>query len=362
MGRTSDGPRIFGVDVGGTSIKYGATAGEKNPLAGLTFLTDLAQHHAVPSEVRNGPEATVQQIVEAHRKLLDLLHDKHLAFDAVGVAVAGPSLESDGTILFSGNFGEVWRGVSLRNSVRDKFNIPTTSINDANAAGLAEQMEQSRYAPDVSNTPGLLATVGTGLGTAVFGRDGQLYVGSLGLGGEYGHSPMPTEHARSTVKLEGEANRCSCGRTGCAELYTSRAFLSREVVARRSQDPNNPIYSGSKAEWADAVPVEAAKGNALALQILKDQAFNLGLFLGRLDLINDYKWLIIGGGVSNADDKLKDAYMREVKAGFQREADPNKVNKVEISFARLGNNAGWIGASIAAHNMVLKGSQPDSQG
>ncbi len=336
---------IVGFDVGGTSAKYGLVDEQGEPL------TASRKPLCVPSDVKRGPDATLNQLKSAFLSLQNKYDLSKESFSAAGLAVAGPAT-LDGQLYFSPNFGRSWTGVKIRERLETLLGLRTSYENDANAAGIAELAHLLKRDPSLAHTPGLLVTVGTGLGTAFFAGRGELHRGFRGGGGEFGHAPMPTAKAKSSVNLVQGGITCGCGKPDCAELYISRAFLDREVVARRYEEPTNAVYQGQPATWVDAVPVEAAKGNEFALSILKSQAWNLGLFLGRMDLTLDLCWIVIGGGISGAKETVKRAYLKQVRAGFKEEANTTKTPKAKLLFARLGNNAGWIGAGLSALEML----------
>lgn len=336
---------IVGFDVGGTGAKFGVVDKNGDPI------TTGRKPLWVPSDVKEGPNATLDRLNGAFLSLQDTFNLSAESFVAAGLAVAGPAT-LDGKLHFSGNFGDSWRGVAIRSRLERRLGLPTSYENDANAAGLAERDRLWKKSSRLANTPGLLVTVGTGLGAAFFGQSGELLRGATGGGGEFGHAVMPFAKAKSSVNFVKDDVKCGCGRCGCAELYISRAFLEREVVARKNEDPGNAVYKGEVTTWVDAVPVEAAKGNRFALSILEDQAWNLGLFLGRMDFTHDFRWIVVGGGISGATREVKQAYLEQVRAGFKEEANPTKAPKAKIIFAGLGNNAGWIGATVSAREIL----------
>ncbi len=342
------GPTV-GFDVGGTGVKYGLVDPNGEP---LTRGPNVLQ---MPSRVKDGPDTTLRQIGAA---LSDLKMRFSLSNDgiaAAGLAVAGPAT-LDGVMHFSANFGDLWRGARIRQRAETQLGIPVSYENDANAAGLGERARLIRKSPKYANNPGILLTVGTGLGAAFFGQTGELLRGATGGGGEFGHSPMPFGNARSSVNLFDPNIKCPCGRCGCAELFISRAFLEREVTSRKAEDPTNAVYeSQNQATWVDAVPLEAANGNQFALSILKDQAYNLGLFIGRQVFVLDPRWVIIGGGISSAPKDVKKAYLEEVVEGIRQDVNPYQFTRVKVLFAGLGNSAGWIGATISAREMLERG-------
>ena len=83
--------------------------------------------------------------------------------------------------------------------------VPVVLSNDANAAAYGEYV----YGGARGMKHFIMFTLGTGVGSGIV-IDGRLVHGSTGAAGELGHAIL-YQHGR----------KCSCGREGCLETYTS---------------------------------------------------------------------------------------------------------------------------------------------
>lgn len=123
---------------------------------------------------------------------------------AIGIASIGPLDRRSGVILTPPNFYHV-HNLPVVTLLTGRYGLPVFLDNDTNACAVAEQyFGQARHQ---SNVIFLGVSNGIGAGVIVGGR---LCSGTNGLAGEVGHI---------TVDVNGP--RCSCGNTGCLELYAS---------------------------------------------------------------------------------------------------------------------------------------------
>jgi polyphosphate glucokinase len=163
---TSDSPatpdrRAFGIDVGGSGIKGGIVDLDTGLLVGERYKL-LTPQPATPKAVAK----TIAEVVNQ--------------FHWTGpVGVTYPGVVTHGVVRTAANVDKAWIGTNAAEVIGDKLDgRPVTVLNDADAAGLAEE----RYGAGKDNT-GLviLLTFGTGIGSAV------IHNGKLIPNTEFGH-------------------------------------------------------------------------------------------------------------------------------------------------------------------------------
>lgn len=292
-------PYVYGVDIGGTTIKMGlfSTGGQlldrwelptRTEENGGAILPDLAQW------LLTGP-VPIDQLVGA------------------GVGVPGPVL-ADGTVNGCVNLG--W-GVTPVAQVLSQLlgGVPIQVINDANAAALGEAWQGAGQGRETL----ILVTLGTGVGGGIV-VNGKVLHGAHGSAGEIGH--MQVNPA--------EAERCSCGKRGCLEQYASATGIVR--LARQRG------WTGEST--AKAVLDAARSGDPTALAVAKEAGSWLGLALSHVAAVVDPEVILWGGGVARAGEVLlkpvRDQYQASVFHG---------AAKTEFALAALGNDAGMYGAA-----------------
>jgi polyphosphate glucokinase len=150
----------LGIDIGGTGTKGGLVDVRAGVLIGRRFRLDTPQP-AKPSAMSD-----VVAAVAGH-------------FDFSGpVGVAYPGVVLDGVAHSAANLDKSWIGASLRELMAGRLPGPSTFLNDADAAGLAE----AHYgAGKGQQGVVVLVTFGTGIGTAVINN------GELVPNAELGH-------------------------------------------------------------------------------------------------------------------------------------------------------------------------------
>lgn len=170
--------RGFGIDVGGSGVKGAIVDLETGQLVGERFRLPTPQP-ATPDAVADAVAAVVHE------------------FGWTGpLGVTYPGVVTHGVVRTAANVDKSWIGCNAREVIGAKLEgQPVTVLNDADAAGLAE--ERFGAGRDVSGVVVLL-TFGTGIGSAV------IHNGVLLPNTEFGHIEVEgreAEHrAASSVK------------------------------------------------------------------------------------------------------------------------------------------------------------------
>ena len=183
-------------------------------------------------------------------------------------------------------------------------------------------------------------TLGTGVGGGII-LDGHLWHGSEGMAGEIGHM---------TIVPDGLP--CPCGNRGCLEAYVSATGIVRRAIDRLDDRIAPGFFEAAginkPGELTAALVHRAALGgNDIARDILRQTGVYLGIAIGSLINILNPELFIIGGGASNAWDLFYPSMVEEAK----RRSLPGLAERVRIVRARLGDDAGMIGAcGLAAYS------------
>jgi polyphosphate glucokinase len=150
----------LGIDIGGTGTKGGLVDLSSGQLVGKRFRLDTPRP-ATPADVADVVVSGVG----------------HFDFDGP-VGVAYPGVVLDGVARTAANLDRSWIGTSLTDTIGSRLTGPSTFINDADAAGLAEaHFGAGKGQQGVI----VLVTFGTGIGVAVI-NNGELVANS-----ELGH-------------------------------------------------------------------------------------------------------------------------------------------------------------------------------
>jgi glucokinase len=303
-----------GIDVGGTKIAGGVVD---------------EQGLIVEELVVESPATDVAAIESAIEKLVSELRTRHL-IEAVGVGAAGYIDRARSVVMFAPNLA--WRDLDLKSDLERQHGIPVVVENDANAAAWGEFQYGAGH--DVDDL--LLVTVGTGVGGGLV-LDGSLYRGAFGVGAEIGH-----------MRVVPDGILCGCGNRGCLEMYGSGSALVREV---RGAAMAGSLLAADVLDRAGGDPLaitgplvteSARAGDPFAIEQLASLGRWLGEGIASLAAVLDPAVVVIGGGVSAADelllDPIRDSFASQLTGRGHRPM-------LEIRRARLGNRAGLIGAA-----------------
>ncbi len=182
----------IGLDMGGSSIKYGIVAPE-GTLIEETFSQAPTPAGARPAEVA----AAMKQIIEDLKKQTG----SDLAGVPVGVTV--PGIVIDGVVHSAANIDKSWFGLDAKALLTETLGCEVSVLNDADAAGMAEVFAGAG-SKDGSPIKGstLVLTLGTGIGSGMF-RDGLLFPNV-----EFGHLLLDGEEAekRAAARVIREEN------------------------------------------------------------------------------------------------------------------------------------------------------------
>src|SRR3954454_11711237 len=286
--------QVLGIDVGGTKVEIASVADGRaiEPCQTATPLSDSAA-------LIDGIEALARKGIERDGPP-----------EAVGVGVPSQIDVATGTVVSSVNIP--LEGVALRDELEQRFNVPVFVDNDANVAALAE-------ATEIGAQQLVMLTLGTGVGGGVI-IDGKIFRGASGRGAELGH-----------MVVDANGRKCpgrTCPNTGCIEAYCSGSALE--------------IASGRKGREVEAA---ARDGDAEALGYLDELGRWLGVGIASFVNMFEPDNIVIGGGLgASASDLFLDTAIAEGR----RRALPAGFERVNFSLAKLGSDAGVIGARLLA--------------
>jgi len=149
--------------------------------------------------------------------------------------------------------------------------------NDANCFALSEAADGAGVGARVLF--GVILGTGCGGGIVV---DGRIVDGPRGIGGEWGHNPLPWP----TVS-ENPGPHCWCGRRGCMETWVSGPALAADYARM-----------GGSPVPAETIVARSHSGDALAVAAIAAHAGRLARGLAQIVNILDPDVIVLGGGLS----------------------------------------------------------------
>ena len=308
----------IGIDVGGTTIKAGVV--DENGA--------ILHKDSCPTGVERGHEAVIRDMAQlALRVLAESGHSLEEIY-SVGVGIPGMQDPRTGRVPFCTNLK--WHDVPLVDLMQNYIPKPTYINNDATVAGLAESV--AGVSAGTKNS--VIVTLGTGVGGGVI-LDGKVFMGVHGIATEIGHM----------ITVAG-GEMCTCGNRGCWERYASATAIIREGRKLAQAKPEGALARqvGGDLEKIEArTVIDLAKaGDPDCAKLFDEYVYHLTVGLVNLINVYDPEVIALGGGVSKAGDFL----LEKVNALLPEMIFFKTMPRARIELARLGNDAGIIGAAM----------------
>lgn len=302
----------IGVDLGGTNIR-------------VALVTKDGEI------IRKVKEPVSEGVIDLTLRLAEGFFNEEIA--GIGLGVAGLIDRKGGSVLISPNLPAV-EGVSLVNTIKERFRVPVFIENDANAAAFGEKW--IGIGKEFSNF--VLFTLGTGIGGGII-YDKKL----LRVAAEIGHI---------TIHADGE--KCHCGNSGCLESYASgRAILSNAISALENSRESllKELCNGNYYKLtAEDIHRAAHEGDILAREVLKDAGRNLGIGIASIINVMSPEAVILAGGLTGAWD----IYIQEAIREASKRSFKELFTKVKIIPSLLGDDAGVIGSAGLVFENIIK--------
>ena len=305
---------IYGIDIGGTTIKMGLFAEDGT----------LKEKWEIKTRTEDNGKNIISDIATAvndHMKENDLTRE-----DVIGIGAGVP-----GAVLEFARVNECvnlgWGSVDVAGELSKLTGCPVKATNDANAAALGEiwMGAAAKYYSEV------MINLGTGVGGGII-IDGKIVDGSRGYGGEIGHMTVDPFDDRV----------CNCGKTGCLELYASATGIVYETKKALKDYKEATTLRDLDEVTAKDIFDAAKEGDTFAKERVDDLGQKLALAAGNIALMVDPEVFVIGGGVSKSEDIILDGLKEMVRGHLVYKEE----EFADIVIATLGNDAGIIGAAI----------------
>lgn len=306
---------VFGIDVGGTSIKMGL----------FMETAELVDKWNIPTITTNNGSRILSDIADSIQSKMKQHSLSISDILGVGMGVPGP-VSQDGFVDKCVNLG--WDSFNVNNALSSLINLPVYAGNDATVATLGEMWQGGGK----GHHNVVLITLGTGVGGGIV-TNGNIIYGSTGSAGEIGHMHIDNN----------ETDKCNCGNSGCLEQYASATGIVRIGKKHLSSCETPSILRTINPVTSKDIFDAARENDKLALEITDELYKYLGLALSHIASVVNPEIFVLGGGVSNAGAIL----IEGTRQYFQKFAF-HACRNTQFSVAKLGNDAGIYGAAKIA--------------
>ena len=288
---------ILAIDIGGTMIKYGLVSSDGKILS----------TNKIKTEASKGLNNILNKI--------DNIFKKYKENNPIGVAVSGTGQINGiiGKVIGGNPIIPNWIGTNLVKILEEKYNLPAVLENDVNCVALGEKWIGA--GKDLSNF--ICLTIGTGIGGGII-LNNQLFRGENFVAGEFGHILI---------------------KKGEFEQFASTTALIRLVKERTGKTLNGKeIFDLEKKEIVEYQ------------EVISEWIENLTDGLSSIVYCFNPANIILGGGVIGQGEAL----INRIKNSLFKKIGLQFKEKLNIIQAKLGNNAGMIGASYLLLEKINK--------
>lgn len=299
--------QIIGIDIGGTNVK----------LAFVSEAGKITEKWQIPTRCAENGSQITGDIIQAIQEKLQEKNQTIKEFSGIGIGVPGPVVKD--IVKRAVNLG--WHNEPLGENISEAFHLPTTLLNDANAAALGELWKGSNQ--EVCDA--VFVTLGTGVGGGII-LNGKILEGNTASGGEIGHIPVFSEERRI----------CGCGNTNCLETYASANGLFQTMTQMVKESKDDIKFENTK----DIFQLKNL-GEPLAEQAVMRTVEYLAHALAGIMNTLDVQEIIIGGGLAEAGDNL----LTPLKNELDKALFPQIRGNYHFRKAVVGNDAGVLGAA-----------------
>lgn len=304
--------RVFGIDVGGMSVKF----------AIVDEAGTIIERWSVPTNLADAGSHIPDEMISS---INEKLASSPEPIVAIGAGIPGPVNGEDAVRAV--NLG--WGNMPLGNILREGTGLPVALINDANAAAVGEVWMGGEGSVTGNS---IFVTLGTGVGGGII-IDGKIVGGDHGCGGEIGHIPVVAPSERV----------CGCGNVNCLECYASATGIiknANELAEKAGEE--------RRFTKGEEIFEEVKQGGATATAARDMTVDYLARALAGIMATVDPSEVIVGGGLSGAGDLL----MVPLAEGLDRYVFPPMRGCYTLRRATLGNEAGILGAAYQALQLV----------
>ena len=278
--------------MGGTNTDIGLVSENGN----------IIQRRTIPTNAYTELEPYVRDMM---REVEDMVKEQ-TAIDGIAVQLDGIGIGAPNGNYYTGCVDNApnltIKGVlDFGKEIHRYRDLPVVLSNDANAAAYGEYI----YGGAQGLKHFIMFTLGTGVGSGIV-IDGKLVHGSTGGAGELGHNIL-IPHGR----------KCSCGREGCLETYTSARGIVQTYLELRRENPDQErmLKEVPDAEISSKLVGEAAhQGDPVALRTWEIVGDQLGLAMANSVTFSAPEAIFLMGGPTLVGEPL----LRPLRAAFEK--------------------------------------------
>lgn len=315
---------VIGIDIGATFIR--------SALSNLDGEFIFEIH--VPTNLKKGFEAVMQQIGGLIEKLTERARQRKLKLWGIGIAICGMVNKNTGVVEYSPIFN--WRNVDVRKALEKYTDLNIALGNVVQLFALAELL----YGVGKNYSDFICINLGYGIGSGII-IDSKLFGGADGIAGEIGHIVINNNSQRKGLEgINGTLEALASG-YGIADIAKEQAPHRQESV----------LYNLNNNEIDAKRVFEAAKTNdSLALEIIDEVSAYIANSIDTMIKLFNTECIVLSGGLIENGEILPEKIRSNIQQ-FSMKAISRKVPIISTSF---GDNAALMGSFSIILEKILQ--------
>jgi glucokinase len=300
----------IGVDIGRNTLK----------IAIVKFGGEFVAVKSFPLSQIQSRDYIISKLLDAIIEIRQTVAPEGINPICIGVSAKGFIEHKTGVVLGPERGIENWKNVPLAKIINQETGLPAYVGNDANMMTIAEhQFGVAKGASDF-----IYVSLRTGIGGGIF-LNGKLYRGVNNAGGEFGQMIINYDKDISNTGIKGSFEH----------------LASASAVVRRYYEETGSLVSNTEKPLSCKNIFEMSyEKSPIAVNVVKENAELVGIGLANLITIFAPEIIVIGGGMSEAND----SYFEMVKESAFANSLENCRSAVRIERSKLGSGASLIGA------------------
>lgn len=314
---------VIAVDMGGTNTEF----------AIVDRTGEILGRSSIPTCGHTDLDGYIDAL---HQGAMQLARELGVEWRILAIGCGAPAAnQASGCIQVATNLP--WPApVPLAAKLEEKFCMPATITNDANAAAAGEML----YGKARGLKNFIVITLGTGVGSGIV-CDGHLLSGSRGFAGELGH----------VVVMRDSDRHCGCGRNGCLETFCSARGIVETARRMLATDGSPSTLRDIPANELSAKDISEAarRGDRIALRVYHYTGRVLGEACATFAAFTDPVAIVLFGGVAKAGNLI----IEPMRAAMEPALLHLYQNRIEIMTSGLPDaEAALLGVSAVAWDLA----------
>ncbi len=304
----------IGADIGRNSLK----------IAVVKITGEIIAVKSYPLDPEQSRDYLIEKLFEAIRAVRQIVASDGVNPICIGIAAKGFIDHKAGLVIGPDQGIRNWTNVPLAKMVNMETGLPVYVGNDANMMTIAEH----RFGAAKGYNNVIFVALRTGIGGGII-INGKLYRGVNNAGGEVGQMIIKYDNGMSDKGIRGSYEH----------------FASASAIVRRYYEESGKSHGLMEKTLKCKEIFELSYDNSpLAVEIVKENAEMVGVGLANLIAIFAPEIIVLGGGMSEANDN----YLHMIRQSAFANSLENCRSVVKIERGHLGSSGSLLGSAYWA--------------